>query len=268
MAQDSIQGEITWNETLEAYFKSTGEKAFGLAWIHKKSEEIYSSKKSWIDLPVIVMSSVVGFCSVGSTSIFVGMPGVASLTLGVASLVVSVLNTVGSYYGFAKRAEGHRLASIQYARLYRFLSIELSLPREQRMTAHDLLKYTKDSYERLQEIAPLIPQSVQEDFHRKFDAIADIQKPEELNGLTRISVFQEEVQIVSPRPDRSSQTPLLTSSQKNTPVLGHLSLSVPASGASSLKTDLEVSLPVVQPSATPPQEIQTVVPVAGNQESQ
>ena len=65
MAADSIHGEISWNENLEAYFKGTGEKAHGLAWIHKKGEEIYSSRKAWIDLPVIVMSSVVGFCSVG-----------------------------------------------------------------------------------------------------------------------------------------------------------------------------------------------------------
>lgn len=260
MAQDSIQGDITWNETLEAYFKSTGEKAFGLAWIHKKSEEIYSAKKSWIDLPVIVMSSVVGFCSVGSTSIFVGLPGVASLTLGVASLVVSVLNTVGSYYGFAKRAEGHRLASIQYARLFRFLSIELSLPRDQRMTAHDLLKYTKDSYERLQEIAPLVPPEVQAEFHRKFDSVQDVEKPEEMNGLSHVQVYQEAVHIVSPRPDPTSQTPVSFALKKSIPAselpaveIRHPVLPLPSS-ASAVQTDPPVSVPAVPQSSVPPQE--------------
>jgi len=260
MAADSIHGEISWNENLEAYFKGTGEKAHGLAWIHKKGEEIYSARKAWIDLPVIVMSSVVGFCSVGSTSIFVGMPGVASLTLGVASLVVSVLNTVGSYYGLAKRAEGHRLASIQYARLYRFLSIELSLPRDQRMTAHDLLKYTKDSYERLQEIAPLIPPEVQAEFHRKFDSVQDVEKPEEMNGLSHVQVYQEAVRIVSPRPDQTSQTPVSFALKKSIP-----SLELPAvevrrpvlpspSSASVVQTDQQASVPAVPQSSEPPQE--------------
>jgi len=262
MGDDSIHGEISWNETLEQYFKGTGEKAHGLGWIHKKSEEIYSSRKSWIDLPVIVMSSIVGFCSVGSTSIFVGLPGVASLTLGVASLVVSVLNTVGSYYGFAKRAEGHRLASIQYARLYRFLSIELSLPRDQRMTAHDLLKYTKDSYERLQEIAPLIPPEVQAEFHRKFDSVQDVEKPEELNGLSHVQVYQEVVRIVSPRPDLTSQTPPLSSLKMRKPALEPLDVEIrhPVSVAlTSLplaqpQTDPPVSVPAVPQSSEPPQE--------------
>ena len=206
MGEDSIHGEISWNPQLERYFCETGEKAHALAWAHKRGEETYSKRKAYIDLPVIVLSSVVGFCSVGSESIFVGIPQVGSLVLGVASLVVSVLNTVGSYYGFAKRAEGHRLASIQYARLFRFLSIELALPREERMTGHDLLKYTKDAYERLQEVAPLIPQGIQEEFHRRFDLVK-VAKPDELNGLSSVVVFQEEVDhITTPGLPRSPHT--------------------------------------------------------------
>jgi hypothetical protein len=216
MGDDSIHGEISWNNQLEKYFRDTGEKAHALAWAHKRGEETYSKRKAYIDLPVIVLSSVVGFCSVGSESIFVGVPQVGSLVLGVASLVVSVLNTVGSYYAFAKRAEGHRLASIQYARLFRFLSIELALPREERMTGHDLLKYTKDAYERLQEVAPLIPQNIQEEFHRRFDK-EKVAKPDELNGLSAISVFQEEaVHIRTPGPPLSPHIPPLTSSRRNT----------------------------------------------------
>ncbi len=215
MGDDSIHGEISWNPQLERYFRDTGEKAHALAWAHKRGEETYSQHKAYIDLPVIILSSVVGFCSVGSQSIFVGVPQTGSLVLGVASLVVSVLNTVGSYYGFAKRAEGHRLASIQYARLFRFLSIELALPREERMTGHDLLKYTKDAYERLQEVAPLIPQMIQDEFHHRFDQ-EKVAKPDELNGLSAISVFQEEaVQIVTPSQPRTPHTPMVFSLETN-----------------------------------------------------
>ena len=217
MGDDSIHGEISWNAQLERYFRETGEKAHALAWAHKRGEERYSKHKAYIDLPVIVLSSVVGFCSVGSESIFVGVPQASSLVLGVASLFVSVLNTVGSYYGFAKRAEGHRLASIQYARLFRFLSIELALPREERMTGHDLLKYTKDAYERLQEVAPLIPLTVQEEFHRRFDE-EKVAKPDELNGLSAISVFQEEgVQIVTPGLNQTPHTQKESSTEKSKP---------------------------------------------------
>lgn len=197
-------GPIHWNERLEEYFATTGERAHCLSWIHKRGEELYSFRRTYIDLPVIVLSSVVGFLSVGSESMFRGDP-MASIGLGITSLFVSVLNTIGTYYGWAKRAEGHRIAHLQYAKLYRFLSIEMALPREERMTPTDLLKTTRDTYDRLQETSPLIPPEVIRSFQVKFgtEKYAEISKPEEANGLERIEVYPLGVKRVP-----SSHTPL------------------------------------------------------------
>lgn len=186
---ESIVGEISWNEMLEGYFASTGEKAHCLSWIHKKSEERYAQLRTFIDLPVIAISSITGFLSVGSTSMFGNNQMAVSVSLGLLSLLVSVLNTTGTYFAWAKRAEGHRITSIQYARLYRFLSIEMSLPRDERMNPHDLLKHVKDQYDRLQEISPLVPPAIILEFQRKFKNDTDISKPEEANGLEKIVVF-------------------------------------------------------------------------------
>lgn len=183
-------GDVSWSSQLEEYFASTGEKAHCLSWIHKRAEELYARRRTWIDLPVIVISSITGFLSVGSSTMF-GDTELASIGLGVASLVVSVLNTTGSYFAWAKRAEGHRISSIQYARLFRFLSIEMALPRDERMSPKDLLKMVKDQYDRLQEISPLIPPEVIKAFQKKFsgEQYKDIHKPEDANGLEKISVF-------------------------------------------------------------------------------
>lgn len=182
--------DIHWNSRLEEYFASTGEKGYCLSWIHKRAEERYARLRTFIDLPVIAISSITGFLSVGSSSLF-GDQTAVSVSLGLCSLLVSVLNTMGSYFGWAKRAEGHRISSIQYARLYRFLSIEMSLPREERMTPADLLKFTKDQYDRLSEVSPLIPPSILYEFQQRFkdpkyDAVS---RPEEANGLERIEVY-------------------------------------------------------------------------------
>lgn len=187
----SINGDISWNERLENYFSSTGEKANCLSIVHKKCEEKYSHLRSFIDLPVIVISSLTGFFSVGSSTMFEGHQQSASIVLGIASLLVSVLNTTGSYFAWSKRAEGHRISAIQYARLYRFLNIEMSLPREERQTPTELLKYTKESYDRLQEISPLVPPQILEMYAKKFQTYKGIALPEEMNGLSAIQVFQE-----------------------------------------------------------------------------
>lgn len=195
-----LSANIRWTTKLEDYFASTGEKAHCLSWTHKRAEQLFSNRRTYIDLPVIVISSVTGFLSVGSSSMFEGQEKLASIALGTASLFVSVLNTTGSYFGWGKRAEGHRISAIHYAKLYRFIAVELSLPRDERMLPHDLLKYVKDQYDRLQEISPLLPSSVISEFQRKFAHEKDISKPEEANGLEKITVY------VEPEEDTTSPT--------------------------------------------------------------
>jgi hypothetical protein len=181
-------GEVSWNSNLEAYFVSSGEKAHGLAMLHKDAEALYSYRRTFIELPVIVGSALIGFLNAGSTSMFED-PKTSSVALGVGSLVVSVLQTINTYFNWSKRAEGHRLASIQYAKLYRFLSIEMSLPREERMTPSDLLKQVRDTYDRLQEVSPLIPAQVLALFKKRLDKYPDVAKPEEANGLEKIVIY-------------------------------------------------------------------------------
>ena len=189
---ETIAENITWNPQIERYFADTGEKAHCLSWLHKRAEAVYSYRKTCIDLPVIVISAVTGFLSAGSTSLFHD-PQLSSIALGVASLFVSILNTTGSYFGWSKRAEGHRISAIHYSKLYRFLSIEMALPREERMTPADLLKLTRDSYDRLQEISPMIPVEVLREFQHKFKNEKDISKPEEANGLEHIIIFEDKM---------------------------------------------------------------------------
>ena len=198
---------IHWTEMLEEYFASTGEKAHCLSWCHKKAEAMYSNRKTLIDLPVIVISGVTGFLSAGSTTMF-SNAAASSIALGVASLFVSVLNTAGSYYGWAKRSEGHRISAIHYARLYRFISVELALPRDERMQPNDFLKYVKDQYDRLQEISPLLPPEVISDFQIKFANETDISKPEEANGLEKITVYRNDVNLDVSDPG-DSRTPTI-----------------------------------------------------------
>jgi hypothetical protein len=184
---------VSWTKKLEEHFAATGERAHCLSWAHKRSEEVYSVRRTYIDLPVIVLSSVTGFCSVGQGIIFEGQDKLSSILLGVISLFVGVLNTTGSYFGWAKRTEAHRISAIHYARLYRSIKVELSLPREERMTPTDLLKYCKDQYERLAELSPMLPPEVVKDFKRKFSKYVNtVTFPEEMNGLDPIDVFDPE----------------------------------------------------------------------------
>jgi hypothetical protein len=184
-----IAASIRWTNKLEEYFTSTGEKANGLAWVHKRAEALYSNRRTYIDLPVIIGSGVIAFLNAGSSNLFED-PKISSVALGVGSLFMGILNSIGTYFGWAKRAEGHRISAIHYAKLFRFITVEMSLPREERMSPHDLLKYVKDQYDRLAEISPMLPEMIISQFQHKFKNQKDISKPEEANGIHKIDVYK------------------------------------------------------------------------------
>jgi hypothetical protein len=182
-----ISPNIEWNPRLEQYFAQTGEKAQALAWLHKKSQERYSNFRNVIELPVVILGVLNGATSIGSKSLF-GDSQFASVGIGIIALITAILSTISSYFKWAARAEAHRISALQYSKLYRFLSVQCSLPRPERMSPSELLKYTKDEYDRMSEIAPLIPPEIVEAFKYKFNKpeYEAISKPEEANGLESI----------------------------------------------------------------------------------
>lgn len=183
-----ITEAVSWTSNLETYFANAGEKAYALSILHKEAEALYSRRRTMIDLPVVIGSGLIGFLNAGSTSMF-SDPRTSSIALGVGSLVVGILQTVNTYFNWSKQAEGHRIAAIQYGKLFRFLSIEMSLPRGERLLPAELLKQTKDTYDRLQEISPLVPESIIHTQKIRFEKYKDIAKPPELNGLEKIVVY-------------------------------------------------------------------------------
>jgi len=183
--------DISWNERLEEYFASSGEKAHCLSWLHKRAESMYSKRSVFIDLPVIVLSTITGAASIGSKGLF-GESEFAPVALGLVSLFISVLNTVGTYFSWARRAEAHRISYLQYSKMYRQISVELSLPRVERTKPKEFLKYVRSEYDRLNEISPLIPKTLIAIFNHKFAHEKEISQPEEVNGLEKITVYNPE----------------------------------------------------------------------------
>jgi hypothetical protein len=183
--------DIHWSKHLEEFFKSTAEICDGYAWLHKHAEQHFSSRTVFFDLPTIILGSLNGAASIGSKSLF-GDNEYAAVGIGAIALTVSMLNTINSYFSWSRRSEQHRLAAIQYAKLHRFLKVELTLKPTDRMRPKDLLKTTREQVDRLSEISPLIPASVVKDFKTKFaDKYPMFSFPPETNGLQNIVIYND-----------------------------------------------------------------------------
>ena len=106
---------------------------------------------------------------------------------------IGMLNTMTTYFAWAKRAEAHRLTASQYSRVHRSIMLELALPRTERIRAHDFLKITRDQLDRLYENAPNVPDTIISEFKRLFgETTPDVSKPEITNGLDPIEVYIDE----------------------------------------------------------------------------
>jgi hypothetical protein len=190
MSESSEFGPISWSDRLEKFFADIGEKAHALSWLHKRSQARFSWLKNYTDLPVIILGVINGSVSIGSSSLFGDSP-YASICVGAIALLTAILSTVSSYFKWAARSEAHRIAALQYSKLYRFLNVQCSLPREERMAPSQLLKYTRDIYDQLQEISPLLPPEVIREFKVVFNKpeYSNICRPEETNGLEHIEIY-------------------------------------------------------------------------------
>ena len=108
------------------------------------------------------------------------------------SLTVGVLNTVSTHFSWAQRAEGHRVANSSYSKMHRFIMIELSLPRDQRIEATSMLKVVRDGLDQLLDTSPKIPDHIIKEFKNQFDGSTDdLSKPGITNGLDPIYVYAE-----------------------------------------------------------------------------
>ena len=62
------------------------------------------------------------------------------------------------------------------------------MPRKSRIRPKDLLKIINDSFERLNELSPLIPSKIINKFKVKYKT-STILRPPELNGLEEINIY-------------------------------------------------------------------------------
>jgi hypothetical protein len=182
--------DLKYNSHLEEIISAEAEKALVLRWLHDQSEKKYSHHNTFITIPVICISTLAGTASIGSESLF-GGSNAAPVVIGMMSLIVSVLNVVSSFFGWAKRSEAHRICSISYGKLHRLIAMELALPRDQRVPAKHFLKDIRGQIDRLNETSPAIPDSVINAFSTKMKNLkSNVTLPEICNQINNVDVYK------------------------------------------------------------------------------
>ena len=182
---------IDYNTDLEYLLKIHAEECESFSILHRYSYEKYNERSNYINIPVIILSSAIGF----ATGIDIGYDKM-NIILGVSSIFVGIIKSIDTYFQLGKRSESHRLCSLQFQQINKKIMIELSLKRDQRISAKDMLQIIKTDIKNLQDIAPLIDEEIVKIFKKNYgerDVVSgkitfNAHTPNLCNGLTEVTV--------------------------------------------------------------------------------
>lgn len=181
-----------WSKEQEILMAEWSDLAMCYRWLHDKSEKHYHGKTIWINLPVIILSTLGGTANFGIQSLFSddNSKKYASFAIGGVSLIAGLLTTIGNYLRYPQLEESHRVASIAWGKFQRLIAVELALKPDDRIDSLDFLKICRADLDRLIEQSPPIPQESIDLFTLLFGSITDLKRPDICGDLKHTQVFE------------------------------------------------------------------------------
>jgi hypothetical protein len=179
-----------WTRDQEELLAKWADKALCYRWLHDLSERKFNDLNNRVQIPVIILSTLTGAINVGINSIFPpNLVVYGSFGLGAISISTGIITTIGNFLRYAQKMEGHRVASLQWAKFHRNISAELAIHPDQRVDSIEFFTIKRAELDRLVDSAPQIPSDIIEKFENKFRDV-DIDKPEICDYLEPTYIYE------------------------------------------------------------------------------
>jgi hypothetical protein len=183
--------EKAWHSQQEAILKRWSEIGSSYRFMHDRAFSKYSRQNFRFALPVIIISTITGTANFAQGSFPEAWRDFVPLFIGFLNLSAGLITTIAQFLRVSELLEGHRAASIAYSKFSRNISVELSLPREDRSTGGtEFVNTCRNELDRLIEQSPNIPIEIVNEFGTKFKDTT-FMKPEILN-ITDVEVYHDD----------------------------------------------------------------------------
>ena len=183
-----------WKAEEENLLKQWADKAQCYQYMHTKSHAIYGRKNALFTIPVIIISTITGTANFAQDRFEDDVKTWVVISIGTLSIIAGIITTIYQFLKIAELNEGHRVASLSWGKFYRNLKTELMRHPVDRIPPLELIKISKDEYDRLVELSPFMPASVIKEFNSKFKKNAELIKPELCDELKPTNVFEIEME--------------------------------------------------------------------------
>jgi hypothetical protein len=172
---------IEWTPEHELILIEWADKAMCYRWLHGKANTMYSALNAWYTIPVIVISTLTGTANFAQERVPLRYQNFFVMIVGGFNILAGIITTIQQFLKITQLNEAHRVSSIAWDKFYRNIKIELAKHPVERIDPKQMLKMSKEEFDRLIETSPTIPEKIIVQFKSNFatqETFDKIIKPE------------------------------------------------------------------------------------------
>lgn len=160
--------DAEWTTEHEEILIEWADKAMCYRWLHSKSNSLYSSLNAWYTIPVIVISTLTGTANFAQTRVPIDYQNYFAMVVGGFNILGGIISTIQQFLKITQLNESHRVSGIAWDKFYRNVKIELAKHPSERIQPGQMLKMSKEEFDRLMETSPTIPDKIIKLFKSSF----------------------------------------------------------------------------------------------------
>ena len=170
-----------WSSQYEQILVEWADKAICYRWLHSSSQINYAFKSRWFTIPVIIMSTLTGTANFAQERIPIDYVAYYTIVVGSINIFAGIITTIQQFLKINELNEAHRVSSISWDKFYRNIKLELAKSRNERTPVYQMLKSSKEEFDRLMETSPSIEAKMIRKFNNTFSGglIKDLNNPTE-----------------------------------------------------------------------------------------
>lgn len=176
-----VNNDLGWAPEHEEILIEWADKAMCYRWLHSKSNALYSYLNALYTIPVIIISTLTGTANFAQQRVPEQYQAFFMMTVGGFNLLGGIVTTIQQFLKITQLNEAHRVSSIAWDKFYRNIKIELAKHPSERIEVKQMVKMSKEEFDRLMETSPNIPEKIISEFKKNFnnhDGFDQIVKPE------------------------------------------------------------------------------------------
>jgi hypothetical protein len=170
------KNDVEWTTEHEEILIEWADKAMCYRWLHSKSNSLYSSLNAWYTIPVIVISTLTGTANFAQTRVPIEYQNYFAMVVGGFNILGGIISTIQQFLKITQLNESHRVSGIAWDKFYRNVKIELAKHPSERMQPGQMLKMSKEEFDRLMETSPTIPDKIIKLFKSSFKNNKEFEK--------------------------------------------------------------------------------------------